>query len=55
VCYDIAGSGSIAYLIYYAVSSHMSCGAPHACDTPGMTLFGLIIYLGIPANRCFDA
>jgi len=20
-----------------------------------MTLFGLIIYLGIPANRCFDA
>jgi len=45
----IAGSGLIAYLIYYAVSSHMACGSPGACDTPGMILFAPMIYLGIPA------
>jgi len=28
----------------------MSCGPPGACDTPGMTLLGLIICLGIPAD-----
>lgn len=50
-CCDIAGSGSIAYLIYFAVSSHMSCGPPGACDTPGMILLGPMIYLGIPAAR----
>ena len=45
----IAGSGLIAYLGYYAVSSHINCGSPGACDTPGMMLFAPMIYLGIPA------
>lgn len=42
-CYDIAGSGSIAYLIDYVVSAYMSCGPPGVCDTPGMILFGPMI------------
>lgn len=29
----IADSGSIAYLIDYAVSAYMSCGPPSVCDT----------------------
>jgi hypothetical protein len=45
----IAGSGLIAYLIYYAISSHMACGSPGTCDTPGMMLFAPMIYLVIPA------
>ncbi len=45
----IAGSGLIVYLTYYAVSSHMACGSPGACDTPGMMLFAPMIYVEIPA------
>lgn len=44
----IAGSGLIAYLGYYAVSSHINCGSAGACDTPGMMLFVPMIYVGIP-------
>ena len=45
----IAGSGLIAYLGYYGVSSHINCGPLGACDTPGMILFAPMIYVWIPA------
>lgn len=51
----IAGAGVIVYLIYYAISSHMSCGVYGACDSPGMMLFAPMIYLGVPAASLVTA
>lgn len=51
-CYDISGSGSIAYLIDYAVSAYMSCGPPGVCDNPGHDTFGADDLSGYTCGAC---
>ena len=51
----VAGAGVIVFLIYYAVSSHLSCGDYGACDSPGMMLFAPLIYIGVPAASLVTA
>lgn len=35
-------------LVWFGVASHLGCSDPTQCDSPGMILFGPIIYIVVP-------